>query len=357
MTMPVSKSKPRILSGIQPTGKLHIGNYLGAISQWRTHQAQFDSLFCVVDLHALTIPEAINPATLRAKNREVSALYLACGVDPELSTIFVQSDVHEHAELGWILGCITPLGWLYRMTQFKTKADRRDSVGSGLLTYPVLQAADILLYEADCVPVGEDQKQHIELARDLVQRFNQLFGETLIVPEAMIPEVGARVMGLDDPSTKMSKSVGEQVAGHAIGLLDPPEVIRKAIMRAVTDSGSEVRFDQASPGVLNLLTLLEVLSGESRSVIESRYTGRGYGYLKKDVAEVVIASLAPIQERWQQIMTDTGHLDAVLDTGAERARSIASSVLDRVKEAVGLGRSAQPRGARRSTSGSTPAGS
>jgi len=333
----VNKSKPRILSGLQPTGKIHIGNYVGAIKQWCAHQADYESLFCVVDLHALTIPEAVDPKALRDKTREISALYLACGIDPEVSTIFVQSDVHEHAELSWILGCMTPLGWLYRMTQFKTKSDKRESVGLGLLAYPVLQAADIVLYDADQVPVGEDQKQHLELARDVAQRFNQLFGETLTVPDVMIPKLGARVMGLDDPSAKMSKSVGEQIKGHSIGLLDPPKVIRKAIMRAVTDSGNEVRFEHASPGLLNLLTLYQVLSGDSREAIESRFAGRGYGHLKKDVADLVLATLEPIQSRWQEIVTDEGYLDGILEAGAERARSIASQVLVRVKDAVGLG--------------------
>lgn len=333
-----AKTKPRILSGVQPTGKIHIGNYIGALRQWRDHQSDFDSLFCVVDLHALTIPEAIDPKVLRQKNREISALYVACGIDPDVSTIFIQSDVHEHAELGWILGCVTPLGWLYRMTQFKTKSDQRESVGSGLLTYPVLQAADIVLYDADQVPVGQDQKQHLELARDVAQRFNMLFGETLTVPDVMIPKAGARVMGLDDPTAKMSKSVGETVKGHSIGLLDPPKTIRKAIMRAVTDSGTEVNFEEISPGLRNLLTLYEVLSGDSKEAIETRFAGKGYGHLKKDVADVVLATIEPVQERHKQLMEEPGYLDGILDKGAQRAQSIAAEVLGRVKEAVGLGR-------------------
>lgn len=333
-----TKTKPRILSGVQPTGRIHLGNYLGALSVWRDQQDAYECLFCVVDLHALTIPEAVRPDELRRKTREICALYLACGIDPERSTIFVQSEVHEHAELAWVLGCVTPLGWLHRMTQFKAKSEQRESVGTGLLTYPVLQAADIVLYQADQVPVGQDQKQHIELARDVAQRFNQLFGEILTVPDVMIPKVGARVMGLDDPSAKMSKSVGEKVKGHAIGLLDTPKVIRKAFGRAVTDSGNEVRFEHASPGVLNLLTIYQALTGKPREEIETHFDGRGYGHLKMEVADAVLAVLEPIQQRWQQIMDDRAYLDGVLDRGAEQARAIASTVIADVKKAVGLGR-------------------
>jgi tryptophanyl-tRNA synthetase len=333
-----TKTKPRILSGVQPTGKIHLGNYVGALSVWREQQQAYDCLFCVVDLHALTIPEVVRPAELRRKTREVCALYLACGIDPAQATIFVQSEVHEHAELAWVLGCVTPLGWLHRMTQFKTKSEARESVGTGLLTYPVLQAADIVLYQADQVPVGDDQKQHIELARDVAQRFNQLFGETLTVPEVMIRKTGARIMGLDDPTAKMSKSTGEKVKGHAVGLLDPPKAIRKAFGRAVTDSGNQARFADASPGVINLLTIYEALTGEPREAIEPRFDGQGYGHLKMAVADVVIATLEPIQRRWQEIMEDPGYLDDVLDRGAERARAIASQVLRDVKAAVGLGR-------------------
>lgn len=333
-----AKTKPRILSGVQPTGKIHMGNYIGALRQWQKLQTDYDSLFCVVDLHALTIPEAVEPAALRQKTREISALYIACGIDPEVSTIFVQSDVPEHTELAWILGCVTPLGWLYRMTQFKTKSDKRESVGTGLLTYPVLQTADIVLYDADLVPVGQDQKQHVELARDTAQRFNTLFGDKLTVPQVMIPKAGARVMGLDDPTQKMSKSVGETNRGHSIGLLDPPKAIRKAIMRAVTDSGTEVDFDNLSPGLVNLLTLYEVLSGDAKDAIESRFAGKGYGHLKKDVADVVMATIDPVQARHAELMNEAGYLDQILDRGAERAHAIAADVLGRVKEAVGLGR-------------------
>jgi tryptophanyl-tRNA synthetase len=333
-----TKTKPRILSGVQPTGSIHLGNYVGALMVWRELQDAYDCLFCVVDLHAITIPEVVRPDELRRKTREVCALYLACGIDPERATIFVQSEVHEHAELAWVLGCVTPLGWLHRMTQFKSKSESRESVGTGLLTYPVLQAADIVLYQADQVPVGQDQKQHVELARDVAQRFNQLFGDTLTVPDVMIRKTGARIMGLDDPTAKMSKSTGEKVKGHGIGLLDSPKTIRKALGRAVTDSGNEVRFEHASPGVINLLTIYEVLTGKPRPEIEQHFEGRGYGHLKMEVADVVIATLEPVQQRWQQIMDDRAYLDGVLDRGAERARTIASQVLRDVKAAVGLGR-------------------
>jgi len=334
-----TKTKPRILSGVQPTGGIHIGNYVGALSVWAQQQDAYDCLFCVVDLHALTIPEAIEPAKLRRETREVCALYLACGIDPDKSTIFVQSEVHEHAELCWILSCLTPLGWLYRMTQFKSKSEKRESVGTGLLTYPVLQAADILLYHADQVPVGQDQKQHIEIARDIAQRFNQMFGETLTVPDVMIRKSGARIMGLDDPSAKMSKSTGQAVKGHAVGMLDTPKAIKKALGRAVTDSGMEFRFEHASPGVLNLLTLYEVFTSKPRDEIEAHFTAKGgYGYLKVEVAEAIIATLEPIQKRWRELMDEPTYLDGVLDKGAEKARGIASGVLADVKQAVGLGR-------------------
>jgi tryptophanyl-tRNA synthetase len=332
-----SDKKPRVLSGVQPTGKVHIGNYIGALSLWAENQDRYDSLFCVVDLHALTIPEAIKPDDLRSKSREVAALYIACGIDPAKSSVFLQSEVHEHAELCWILNCVTPLGWLHRMTQFKSKSAQLESVGTGLLTYPVLQAADILIYEANFVPVGDDQRQHIELTREIAQRFNFMFSETLVLPEALIRETGARIMAFDDPTTKMSKSIGEKVQGHSIGVLDPPKVIKKTIMRAVTDSGNEVRFEHAGAGVLNLLSLYQALTGEPREKIEAHFEGRGYGALKKEVVEVVVATLEPIRERWQELMADRSQLDAILNQGTERARSIASRVLDRVKQAVGLG--------------------
>jgi tryptophanyl-tRNA synthetase len=333
----MSDPRPRVLSGVQPTGKLHLGNYLGAISLWAENLEQYESFFCVVDLHALTIPEVVDPADLKAKVRDVAALYVASGIDPERATIFVQSHVTAHAELMWILNCVTPLGWLQRMTQFKSKSGRVESIGSGLLTYPILQAADILLYDPDFVPVGEDQRQHVELTRDIAQRFNHLFGEgTLKLPEALIRESGARIMGLDEPENKMSKSRAQEVTGHAVGLLDDPKVIKKAIMRAVTDTERETRFDHASPGVVNLLTIYQTVTGESRDAVEAHFDGKGYGDLKKDVAEAVIAALEPIQARYSELMGEEGYLDEILEKGADAAREVADGVLRRTMEACGL---------------------
>ncbi len=331
-----SGRKKRVFSGIQPTGKLHIGNYLGAIKVWSEHQDEFDGLFCVVDMHAVTLPEAVHPAGLRQKSLEVAALYLACGIDPGKSTIFIQSHVPEHAELAWIFTCITPVGWLYRMTQFKAKSESAGITGAGLLNYPILMAADILLYDTDLVPVGEDQKQHIELARDIARRFSGLYGFTLRVPEPLIRESGARIMGLDDPLVKMSKSIGEKVKGHAIGLLDSPDEIRRAIMRAATDSGNEARFDHAAPGVRNLLVIYEVLAGLDRLKIEEEFHGRGYAALKRKLAELVIEKLRPVRERYSAIMADPDYLASILAKGAERARSLAGPMLAAIKDSVGF---------------------
>lgn len=326
-----------MLSGMQPTNELHIGNYLGALRQWVAGQDQRENVFCVVDLHALSIPEAVDPKELRHRSRAVAALYMACGVDPERSTVFVQSHVPEHSELTWLLNCVTPLGWLYRMTQFKSKSEARESVSTALLTYPVLQAADILLYDADEVPVGEDQVQHIELTRDIAVRFHHLFGEVFVLPKAVIPKMGARIMGLDDPEAKMSKSTAAERGGHAVLMLDPPEVARKAIMSAVTDSGRETRFEAASPGVRNLLTVWQAFSGRPMAELEAEVEGKGYGALKKAVVEVVVASLAPIQGRYRELMDDPAELDALLAKGAARARETASRTLARVKAAIGVG--------------------
>jgi tryptophanyl-tRNA synthetase len=315
---------------------LHIGNYLGALVQWRKLLDTYDTYFCVVDLHALTIPENVKPASLREKTLEVAALYIACGIDPEKSTIFVQSEVTAHAELAWVLTCTTPLGWLYRMTQFKSKAN--DSSGAGLLTYPALMAADILLYDTDLVPVGADQKQHIEIARDMAGRFNDMFGPTFKLPDAMIPPEGARVMGLDDPTAKMSKSTGEKVPGHAINLLDPPNAVKKAIMRAMTDAESELRWEGASPGVKNLVGIYAAMNGETADAVAARYEGRGYGYLKKDLVDVVEAGLAPVRARYAELRAEDGYLARILDEGAERARAVASPVCARAMRNAGLGR-------------------
>lgn len=332
------KKRKRVLSGVQPSGSLTIGNYVGALKQWAREQYSYESFFCVVDLHAITVP--YDPAELRDKTREVAALYLACGIDPAVSTVFVQSHVPAHSELAWLLNCITPLGWLYRMTQFKDKAARQqaDSVGTGLLDYPVLMAADILLYQADAVPVGDDQRQHLELTRDIAQRFNHLFGETFTVPEAMIPPAGARIKGLDNPLIKMSKSLTESEY-HAVYLLDPPDRVRKKIMRAVTDSGREIQFseDPARAGVNNLLEIYEAFTDQPRDAIEAHFAhARGYGDLKKEVAEVVIAALQPIQQRYYELTNDVSYIDSLLAQGAQRASEVAEMTLQRARENMGF---------------------
>lgn len=332
-----SDRRPRVFSGVQPSGSLHLGNYLGALRQWAEKQSERDNVFCVVDLHALTVPAEIDANDLRAKSRQVAALYLACGIDPEQSIVFVQSHVREHAELTWLLNCTTPLGWLYRMTQFKAKSEGRDSVSTGLLNYPVLQAADILLYDTDVVPVGEDQVQHIELTRDIAQRFNHLFGDTFVLPKAVIPKIGARIMGFDEPDVKMSKSIARERDRHAVQLLDDEKRIKKTIMSAVTDSGREVRFDQASAGVRNLLGVLHSLSGRPMDAIEAEFDGRGYGDLKKAVLAAVLETVGPIQERYREYASDPTELDAVLERGADRAREIAATTYARASAALGVG--------------------
>jgi tryptophanyl-tRNA synthetase len=336
-TTPTSAAKKRVFSGVQPSGDLHIGNYVGALKQWLALQQEYDCIFCVVDLHAITIPEAVDPKELRDASRTVAALYMACGIDPERSPIFIQSQVREHTELTWILNCTTPLGWLERMTQFKTKSGKRDTVGTGLLDYPVLQAADILLYDTHQVPVGEDQKQHVEITRDIAQRFNSLFGEVFVLPDVMLPKAGARVMGFDDPEAKMSKSTAVTHPKHAVGLLDSPKEIKKTIMSAVTDSGCEFRPEHASAGVRNLVTLLEALTGEPSLAIADRYAGRGYGYLKQEVADAVVATFEPVQRRYHEIADDPATLEALLTRSADRVRPIAAATMQRVREAVGIG--------------------
>jgi tryptophanyl-tRNA synthetase len=335
----VSEVSSRVLSGIMPTGDLHIGNYLGAILNWTRMQYEHESYFCIVDLHAITTPQ--DPAELHEKTREVAALYLAAGIDPSVSCVFVQSHVPNHAQLAWILDCVTPMGWLERMTQFKEKSrGERERASAGLFTYPVLQAADILLYGDTpprplYVPVGEDQKQHVELTRDVAIRFNRLYGEVLSPPEPLIPERGARIMGLDDPAKKMSKS--EKGQYHGIRLLDPPDVVRKKISRAVTDAGQGIRFDPERPGLYNLLTIYELFSGQERSEIESRFQGKGYADLKRELADVVSEGLRPLQERYNQIRSEPFYLESVLADGAHKAHEEGGKVLLAVKSAMGLG--------------------
>lgn len=327
---------PRILSGIQPSGNLHIGNYLGALKQWVQLQTQYECFYCIVDLHAITVQQ--DPQALREGTRRNAAVYLACGIDLQYSTVFVQSHVPPHSELAWILGCFTPMGWLNRMTQFKDKAAKQqaESVGSGLYTYPVLMAADILLYQADLVPVGDDQRQHLELTRDLAQRFNSLYGEVFTIPNVFIPKAGARIMGLDNPLTKMSKSDTSDL--HAVHILDTPDRIKKKIMRAVTDSGSDIRFSEApeKAGVNNLLTIYQAFTGETHEAIESRFAGRGYGDLKKAVVEVTVEGLRPIQERYEQIAGEGGYIDQALAEGAAKASAVATETLHAVRERVGF---------------------
>ena len=317
---------------MQPSGNLHIGNYLGALKNWVRIQNDYECIFCIVDLHAVTVYQ--EPAELRAKIREIAALYLAAGIDPHACSIMVQSGVAAHAELAWMLTCVTPVGWLERMTQYKAKAAKQESVGDGLLQYPVLMAADILLYHAGIVPVGEDQAQHLELTRDIAQRFNSLYGETFVVPNTSLPTVGARVMGLDDPTQKMSKSATG--ANHAVALLDPPEQVRKTIMRATTDSKPAVDVETAGPGVLNLLSIYQAFSGASDDQMKQRFNGMRYGDLKKAVAEMVISHLEPFQRRYRDITADPGYLDRVLREGAARVAPIARSTVELVKERMGL---------------------
>jgi tryptophanyl-tRNA synthetase len=324
--------KKRVFSGVQPTGNLHIGNYLGALKNWVEIQGDYESIFGIVDLHAITVYQ--EPAGLRAKILETAALFLAAGIDPKQSTIMVQSSVPEHSELAWMLTCVTPVGWLERMTQYKAKAAAQETIGDGLLQYPVLMAADILIYQAAIVPVGADQAQHLELTRDIANRFNSLYGDTFVVPDTHLPLSGARVMGLDDPTAKMSKSAPG--AGHAIGLLDPPNVARKKIMRATTDSQPAVDFSNLGPGVLNLIDISKAIMGWGAEQAHSEFNGLRYGDLKKKVAEIVVSQLEPLQKRYAEIMDEPGYLTGVLKEGAERVSPIAKSTVQLVKERMGL---------------------
>lgn len=326
--------KKRVFSGIQPTGDIHIGNYLAAIRQWVDLQSDHDCVFCVVDLHAITVPQ--DPAVLHAKTREVAALLLAAGIDPQVSALFVQSHVPAHTELAWILNCFLPVGWMQRMTQFKEKSgEQRDTASMGLFDYPALMAADILLYETDLVPVGDDQKQHVELTRDVARRFNSIYGETFKLPDPVFPEAGARIMGLDDPTRKMSKS--ETNEGHAIRLLDSPDEIRSKIARATTDSLREIRFDAERPGLYNLLTIYQRFSGMAPDAIEARFQGKGYADLKRELADLIVESLRPLQSRYRELAGDPARLDLLLDAGASRVRPLAEKTLGLVKEKAGLG--------------------
>ena len=329
-------NRRRVFSGVQPSGDPQLGNYIGAFKGWVERQDEKENFFCVVDLHSITVE--IDPDDLRRQTRELAAILFACGLDPAKSALFIQSHVSAHAEACWILNCVTPVGWLERMTQFKEKAAGRESVSTGLLDYPVLMACDILLYDADEVPVGDDQRQHVELSRDIAMRFNRIYGDTFVVPRAVIPETGARVMGLNDPNVKMSKSFAH-VRGHAIRILDEPKEIERSIMRAVTDSGSEIAFsdDPDKAGVNNLLGIYKAIAGGTNAEVERDFAdARGYGDLKRRVAETVVNELAPIRERYYELMDDVAELDRLLAAGADRARAVSEPKLDEMKRRVGF---------------------
>jgi tryptophanyl-tRNA synthetase len=325
-------TKQRVLSGIQPSGKLSLGNYIGAMKNFVALQHEHDCFFMVVDLHAITVPQ--EPAALREQSESVAALFVAAGLDPLQASIFMQSHVPAHAELGWLLTTMSYMGELERMTQFKDKSEGKDAVGAGLFVYPALMAADILLYRTNLVPVGDDQKQHLELTRDLAGRFNYRYGDTFVIPEPFIPKVGARIMSLDDGTKKMSKS--SPVAGSFIALLDSPDEIRKKISRAKTDLGREIIFDlQNKPEVSNLMTIFAQCSGQTIEQVQTSYEGQGYGVFKKDLAEVVVQALEPLQSKYTDIRS-SGEIRQILREGAERAGEVAEATLREVKEAMGF---------------------
>jgi tryptophanyl-tRNA synthetase len=324
----------RVLSGVQPTGEIHIGNYIGALRQFVADQDEHDCLFCIVDLHAITMPQ--DPDELRRATLDLAAVYLAVGLDPAKVTLFVQSHVHEHAELAWVLGCIATYGEMHRMTQFKEKvaSQQEQSVSFGLLAYPALMAADILIYQADRVPIGDDQKQHLELARDIAQRFNSRYGDTFVVPEAAIPKVGARIMDLQAPLAKMSKSTDSPQG--VVKLTDPPDIVRRKVKIAVTDLGREIVARPDKPALANLLTIYSVVTGTSGADLERAYEGKGYAEFKAALADALVAFLEPIQNRYRAYVADPSELARVLEGGAQKAQAIASKTLAAVYERVGL---------------------
>ncbi|NNE65627.1 MAG: tryptophan--tRNA ligase [Pyrinomonadaceae bacterium] len=323
--------KKRIFSGAQPTGDLHIGNYLGATKNWVELQHEYDSLFCIVDMHAITVPQ--DPEVLRKKSLELARMYLAAGVDPDVATIFIQSDVPAHAELSWVLNCVARMGELERMTQFKDKSEgKAERASVGLFTYPVLMAADILLYQSDLVPVGQDQKQHLELTRDLAERFNRDYGETFILPEPFIRKDGAKILSLKDPSKKMSKS--DPNLNATIFLQDDADTIMRKVKKAVTDSGTTIEFDESRPAINNLLTIYKLLTGKTSEECVSDFEGQGYGQFKPALGEVIVEFLKPFQERVAAF--DEAELRNVLDAGAEKARNLASSTIETTYRNLGL---------------------
>jgi tryptophanyl-tRNA synthetase len=323
-----------VLSGIKPTGDVHLGNYIGALRQWVADQDEFDCFYSIVDLHAITVPQ--DPKQLRAVTRTLAAWLLAAGLDPERCTLFVQSHVHEHAELEWVLACITGVGELRRMTQFKDKSAKQESesLSAGFFMYPVLQAADILLYQADRVPIGEDQRQHLELTRDIAERFNSRFGETFRLPEAAIPKVGARIMDLQNPQNKMSKS--EESPKGTIDLADTPEEIREKVKVAVTDSGREITAAEDKPAIRNLLTILSVATGTAIPDLEKGFEGKGYADLKGELADALVAFLEPAQTRFAELASDPGELDRLLKVGAQKAQAVAAETLSTAYDRVGF---------------------
>jgi len=327
--------KKRVFSGIQPTGNPHLGNYLGAIRNWVETQADNDNIFCIVNLHAITVP--IDPDELRHNTYQLAALLLASGLDTRYCKLFVQSHVHQHAEMSWILECYTPLGWLNRMTQFKSKAgENPDSIGTGFFCYPALMAGDILLYQTHYVPVGDDQRQHVEFTRDLAQRFNSHYGqEVFTIPEAQIREVGARIMSLENPTNKMSKS--DPNPNSRINLLDDPKTIKQKIARATTDSLRLIAFDPERPGITNLLTIYQLLTRQSQQEIEAEFAGKGYGDFKAALTDRLVATLEPIQRRYYELMNDPATLENILKQGAEQVRPMAAATLQHVKDVIGLG--------------------
>ncbi|TMM26213.1 MAG: tryptophan--tRNA ligase [Actinobacteria bacterium] len=323
----------RIFSGIQPTGAKHLGNYIGAIRNYVATQERGEAFFCIVDLHSITTdyePEELREATL-----SLAALLFAAGLDPDRSTVFVQSHVSAHPEAAWLLGSVTSFGELRRMTQFKEKGEQQEFVSAGLFTYPVLQAADILLYQTDLVPIGDDQRQHLELSRNVAERFNSRHGEIFRLPEALIPEVGGRIMDLQEPTKKMSTTGGTPQG--TVGVLDPPETIRKKFKTAVTDSGTDVRHaPDDKPGISNLMEILAIVGGQELSAIEARYDGQGYGAFKDEVAEAVVAALDPIRLRYEELRADTAELDRLLALGAGKAREASAPTLERMYERMGF---------------------
>jgi tryptophanyl-tRNA synthetase len=325
----------RIFSGIQPTGDKHLGNYSGGFRQYAATQERGDAFFCIVDLHSITVE--YDPTELREQTLNLAAMLFATGLDPERSTVFIQSHVPAHAEAAWLLGSVASFGELRRMTQFKDKADRQEFVSAGLFVYPVLQAADILLYQTDAVPVGEDQRQHIELARNVAERFNARYGETLTLPAMVAPESGGRIMDLQEPERKMSTTGGTPQG--TVRLLDPPDVVRKKFKSAVTDSGTDVRRAPEKPGISNLIEIMAVATGEPMEAIEARYDGQGYGRFKTDVGDAVVELLGPIQGRYEELRSDPRELQRLLARGAEKARDASQPTLDAMLERMGFVRS------------------